>query len=170
VDVKHGVSWDTMRVVAEFQRLQASLDVEDPDMLDRYIAALNRISFFIADRIVGWTWTDDQGEPLPLPTAEVVEAMDTDEVQYLLTVITRAMPGKTSSTPPVPCPQGRSPSLPWIVGGLCAEFNCRPSDLSPDLIGPDGEDLELLLEIVEMRRYTEAFQEYDSADNTRTSR
>lgn len=55
---------------------------------------------FVASHIAGWNWTDDQGQPLPLPqSAADLEKLFVEEIDFLLRTATRALRGELELTP-----------------------------------------------------------------------
>lgn len=88
VEVAGGPSWSFMRDAAELTRLENTpfnqMTAEESRGL---VAIIDRIVTFLASRIVGWDWTDNQGQPLPAPTAEVLGELEQVEVQWLVQVL-----------------------------------------------------------------------------------
>ena len=52
-----------------------------------------QLSVSLADKLVGWTWTDNRGAPLPPPTIDVIERLTWEELTYLFRV-TRGIESK----------------------------------------------------------------------------
>lgn len=48
---------------------------------------------------------------------------------------------------------------------MCREFGCLPSQLSARYAGEDGEDAALLLSIMALRRYKQAYELFSESDN-----
>jgi hypothetical protein len=61
--------------------------------------------------------------------------------------------------------QGAIPPWEFILGQLCDEFSCLPSDLDPSLGTDGGEDPELLTTIMLYRSYARAKQRLDDAES-----
>lgn len=50
-------------------------------------SALDFGSAILGNLLVEWNWVDDDGEPLPKPTPEIVAGLPYAEVQFLMTAL-----------------------------------------------------------------------------------
>ena len=88
----------TMRQYIEINHLSKSLTAQDIDGMERSMDALCKA---IAQRVVAWNWTDNEGVALPPPTEGVIRELTEDELVYLITAIQGETAGQrgNGSTP-----------------------------------------------------------------------
>jgi hypothetical protein len=82
-----------LAVLTQWASIQSRMDAIDGTPAERMAAQAAILTEFaqqaapvLAARIVGWDWTDDDGEPLPPPRQDpaVFERLDLDELNYLI--------------------------------------------------------------------------------------
>lgn len=88
VQVRGGMSWRMMKAATRFQRFQGMNTAEvDESELEEIVHAYDQLLQMIVSKLVGWNWTDDQGEPLPEPSPEILEDLDQREIEWLMDAI-----------------------------------------------------------------------------------
>lgn len=94
VDVLPGYTVGDLQDVTRWEKLmddrQAIGDDEPEAMvawMGRAEAVLGDMSRSIDRRLVGWSWTDGRGRPLPEPSPEVIAGLTWDELSYLMRIV-----------------------------------------------------------------------------------
>jgi hypothetical protein len=64
------------------------------------VTAFDELIGLLAGMVVSWTWTDDNGAPMPAPTAEALWKLDQNELTWLIGKLTsRTEPAPNSKKP-----------------------------------------------------------------------
>lgn len=119
VEVRAGIRVGELRryrVLAELDVQILSVQGEDQahvKQLQLMEGGMAEACAILADRIVGWDWTDDHGRPLPQPADDptVFERLDLDEIRYLIAVARGESPGeRKNGSRPSPTTSSGTPS------------------------------------------------------------
>ena len=106
-DLRMQAEWDEMQV--QLKALEGDED-EDEKAGPLIRQAYDSIIAVVAPRLMGWTWSDHRGHPLPPPSPAILITLHLQELQYL----TRAVRGDTmqasrDDTPPSPTTSSDTP-------------------------------------------------------------
>jgi hypothetical protein len=62
-------------------------DVSGPDSKMEDLSEMEMGKALLMDSVVDWNWVDDDGEPMPKPTPEIVAGLRMQELVFLFTCI-----------------------------------------------------------------------------------
>ncbi len=102
IEVRGGRTVAESEAIHDMHRVMVDLDAAsgEPDEAQRVSAIMHhyyeRMIGLLADRLLAWSWTDDDGEPLPQPhhNPSVFYRLTDTEAYYLLSAIRGETPGE----------------------------------------------------------------------------
>lgn len=94
IDIIPGYTVGDMLDASRFQKLlddRGSIGDDEPEAMAEWLTRADRVLVDLAAsidrRLVGWSWTDARGRPLPTPTADVIASLTWAELNYLLRAV-----------------------------------------------------------------------------------
>lgn len=95
VEIRPTMSVKSMKRINQLMAMQYAADSIDGDEDEKNIRMIELMTGYFDDiteaietRVIGWNWTDNDGEPMPQPSAPGwIDVISIDEMMYLLGVL-----------------------------------------------------------------------------------
>lgn len=87
ITVRGQASWQLLADTTQMFGLYKRIGDLDPTEQRLAAESSDRLFAELARLIISWTWTDDDGEPMPDPSPEVLRSCTLDEFQWLLAAV-----------------------------------------------------------------------------------